>query len=86
VPNSWTFHFHDLRHTIAFWAVQRGARLQEVKDLLGHHSWAMRFATATWRLSSDVRQSPGRYTALRPPIQRKPQRMKLPHEVVLLQK
>jgi integrase len=35
------FHFHDLRHTFASWAIQRGATLPELKDLLGHSSLAM---------------------------------------------
>lgn len=35
------FRIHDLRHTFASWAIQRGASLPELQDLLGHSSHAM---------------------------------------------
>jgi integrase len=34
-------HFHDLRHTFASWAMQRGATLPELQALLGHKTLAM---------------------------------------------
>jgi integrase len=52
------FHFYDLRHTFASWAVQRGASLQEVKDLLCHHSLAMTSATGTSRPSTSAPPPP----------------------------
>jgi integrase len=33
--------FHDLRHTFASWAMQRGATLPELQGPLGHSSTAM---------------------------------------------
>jgi integrase len=35
------FHFHDLRHTFASWAMQHGATLPELQGLLGHKTLAM---------------------------------------------
>ena len=32
------FHFHDLRHTFASWAVMRNVRIETLREVLGHHS------------------------------------------------
>jgi Phage integrase family len=53
------FHFHDLRHTFASWDIQRGASLQEVTDILGHHSLAMTLRYGTLRPSPCVARSHG---------------------------
>jgi integrase len=61
------FHFHDLRHTFASWSVQRGATLQELKDLLGHSTLAMVMRYA--HLSPEqLRSAVARLDSALPPI------------------
>ena len=42
-------HFHDLRHTFASWCLAAGARLPELKELMGHQTieMTMRYAHLT---------------------------------------
>jgi hypothetical protein len=51
--------FHDLRHTFASWAMQRGATLPELQGPLGHSSTATVLRYAHLARSTCVRLSPG---------------------------
>ena len=68
------FHFHDLRHTFASWAVQRGATLQELKDPSGTTRSRWRCGTGISPLSISVALSPVLTPSFLPTTQRKTQR------------